>query len=428
MSIEQRINNRLNRYPALKRFIKRLYQMFFYMISSKRRCVGRLEKVSPDDGKEYFFGYYDKSPWDASGRYMICLQANNTWSDPTPKDVAKIVLIDTYKEKKDEGRISVIAETRAWNVQQGCMLQWRGPCYDKEIIFNDYRDGKLVSVILNITSNAENIVDFPVYSVSSDGKCALSLDFSRLYNLRPGYGYYNVPEATCGEGLPDATAIWKIDLDNNLIKPILTYKNFTSFLPRKEMLNREAIHKVNHIMINPSGTRFMVLYRWFIGNRKYTRLITADLDGNDMYLLLDDDMVSHCCWKDDNTILAFAKTKESGAGYYLCVDKTDQVEKLINSDLDGHPSYSPDKKYILTDTYADKERMCSLKVFNGNNMETIAKVFEPFKYDNETRCDLHPRWDRAGKTVCIDSVYEGIRNIYIYNFGEKDDSSCCYTV
>ena len=50
----------------------------------------------------------------------------------------------------------------------------------------------------------------------------------------------------------------------------------------------------------------------------------------------------------------------------------------------------------------------------------IAKLFSPFKYDNECRCDLHPRWNRAGNAVCIDSVHEGKRGIYAIPITNKD--------
>ena len=49
------------------------------------------------------------------------------------------------------------------------------------------------------------------------------------------------------------------------------------------------------------------------------------------------------------------------------------------------------------------------------SVQTIAKVFSPFKYDNDTRCDLHPRWSRDGRKVCFDSVFVGHRGLYVVN-------------
>ena len=232
MGFEQKINYQLNKFPKFKKVIKRIYQLSMYMISPRIKSEGNIIKVSPDDpSHEYFFGYYDKSPWDASGRFIICMRARNTWSDVSPKESADILLIDTRNNT-----VRKVAVSHSWNVQQGCMAQWLGPDFSSRIIFNDFRDGKYVSIILNILDDTEQVIDFPVYSVTNDGKVALSLDFSRLYNLRPGYGYYNVPEITENIGLPDATAIWKIDIDNNKIYPLLSYKDFASFMPRSEML------------------------------------------------------------------------------------------------------------------------------------------------------------------------------------------------
>ena len=59
----------------------------------------------------------------------------------------------------------------------------------------------------------------------------------------------------------------------------------------------------------------------FNGQRKYTRLITCNVDGTDMYVLSDDDMVSHCFWKNNSSILAFENKKKVAPGYYLMKDK-----------------------------------------------------------------------------------------------------------
>lgn len=418
MSIEQKINYQLNKFPAVKKVIKRVYQLAMYTISPKIKSEGNIICVSPNDGKEYFFGYYDKSPWDISGRYMLCLRASNTWSDVSPKEVADILLIDTYKKENEKERVKKIAETRAWNVQMSCMLQWLGPDYNNKVLYNDFRSDKFCSVILNIETGEENVINAPVYSVSEDGKIALTLDFTRLYSLRPGYGYYNLPERTKNIALPDETCIWKVNLETGEISELLKYTDFATFQPRSEMLENGAVHKVNHIMLSPNGKRFMVLYRWFNGKRKYTRLITCNVDGTDMYLLSDDDMVSHCYWKNDDEIIAFENKHKSGPGYYLMKDKTAKYQHLWSQySNDGHPSYSPNKKYVVTDSYPNRARVADVKILKdtdieAKNVKIIAKVFAPFKYDNDTRCDLHPRWSRDGKKICFDSVFEGHRGLY----------------
>lgn len=422
MSLEQAVNYQLNKYPSIKKYIKRGYQLAMYSISPKIKSDGNIVSVSPNDGMEYFYGYYDKSPWDATGRYMLCMRARDTWSEPDPLGEAEILLIDAKSNDNLHHSLNyeVIAKTKTWNVQQGCMAQWLGPDYKNRIIYNDLRDGKYCSVIMDIVTGAERTLPLPVYTVSNDGKTALSLDFSRLHNLRPGYGYVALPEKTKGVTLPDETCIWKMGIDSGKVIPLLKYIDFAKFQPRQEMQEEGSVHKVNHLMLSPNGKRFMVLYRWFCGQRKYTRLITCNVDGSDMYVLSDDDMVSHCYWKNDEEIIAFERKKEYGPGFYLMKDKSQEWTHIWPQlSNDGHPSYCPtDNSLVVFDTYPSRSRIQELKLgrdndTEGSSVKTIAKVFSPFKYDNDTRCDLHPRWSRDGKKVCFDSVYEGHRGLYV---------------
>ena len=418
MSLEQKINYQLNKYPRIKKVIKRGYQLTMYAISPKIKSEGIIKCISPNDGMEYFFGYYDKSPWDASGRYMLCMRAKDTWSEPDPLGEADILLIDT----QDGNSHRKLVTTHTWNVQQGCMAQWLGPDFKSKIVYNDLRDGKYCSVILDVATNEERVLPLPVYAVSEDGISALSLDFSRLHSLRLGYGYAELPEMTKGDTLPDTTCIWKMDIETGTVVELLKYTDFAKFQPRVEMQEEGSVHKVNHLMLSPNGKRFMVLYRWFCGQRKYTRLITCNVDGSDMYVLSDDDMVSHCYWKNDEEILAFERKKEGGPGYYLMKDKTQEWQHLWPQlSNDGHPSYSPkDNSLVVFDTYPNRSRIQEVKLcrdtdVEGKELKVIAKVFSPFKYDNDTRCDLHPRWSRDGKKICFDSVFEGHRGLYVVN-------------
>src|SRR5699024_11879169 len=164
----------------------------------------------------------------------------------------------------------------------------------------------------------------------------------------------------------------------------------------------------------PSGNRFMFLHRWILNNKRYSRLITVNIDGTEMYNLSDDDMVSHSYWKDDSSIISYARKHNIGNGYFLLKDKTQEYEQVLKElNVDGHPSYSPDGSMLITDTYSNRARIQSIFLAENNETGIVGKVHAPFKYDNDNRCDLHPRWDRQNEKIAFDSVFEGKRALYI---------------
>lgn len=419
VKIEDTGKRLLERFPIIKKIFKRIYQITMYIISHENiKMEGNIECVSPKDEYEYFFGYYDKSPWNSTDRYMLCLKVKCAYKNVAPREKAELVVIDT----QDNNKVYKIAETNAWNVQQGCMAQWLGPDFSEKIIYNDFREEHYCSVIYNFKEKREEkVLKMPIYSVDNKGTFALSLDFSRLHTLRKGYGYSNLKDTTKNEKCPNKTCIWKINIQTGDIIELFKYTDFLSFETRNEMIG--AIHKVNHIMISPDGKRFMVLHRWFQKGKKYTRLITANCDGTEMYNLSDDNFTSHCYWKNNNEILSFMNKKNKGKHYYLMKDRTQEYKMFWEPlDTDGHCSYSPNKQLIVTDTYPNRKRLANVYICKENNeIERIARVFSPFKYDNEVRCDLHPRWNYQGNKICIDSVHEGKRGLYIINL--KNDNS-----
>lgn len=412
VEVEQAGKRIFEQFPVIKKSAKRVYQLASVATSKEKfKSEGDVSRVSPDDGYEYFYGYYDKSPWDMTDRYMICLKVKQAYKSVAPKEPGVVGVIDTH----DNNKYRKIGITHSWNVQQGCMAQWMGPDYRTRILYNDFRDGKYCSVIYDFQKKKEEkVLPMAAYDVARDGSFILSLDFSRLHRMRPGYGYSNLTDTTKGELCPDKGCIWKVDVESGKIKELFKYTDFAAFEPDESMIGAE--HKVNHLMISPNCKRFMVLHRWFQKGRKHTRLVTVNVDKTEMYNLSDDVFVSHCFWKNDDEILSFLRKKETGDHYYLMKDKT-QEYKMYWPELntDGHCSYSPDGKYIITDTYPNRKRLASVYLCTeeDNYSRRIARVFSPFRYDNECRCDLHPRWNRVGDKVCIDSVHEGKRGLYI---------------
>ena len=79
---------------------------------------GTLDIITPDAGYHYFFAYYDMRATGKNGQNPrhLCHRVKFYDRLPTADDVCEI----SYLEN---GAFVKIAETTAWNFQQGAMLQ-----------------------------------------------------------------------------------------------------------------------------------------------------------------------------------------------------------------------------------------------------------------------------------------------------------------
>lgn len=404
--IKKHLINLLNHLPYMKRAVKKAYQ-YVGTLFSNRRTQPKWIQLESSSKTEHLFGYYDKCPWSPDAKNMLYLSVMAANKRPSSTSQADIILKDTASNTE-----RVIACTNTWNVQQGCMLQWLNS--NNEFIYNDFREQAYVAIIHNLKSNTQRTVCRPVYSVSADGKSAISLDFVRLNTFRPGYGYVNTPDKTAQLQCPDEPCLWFVNLTDDTAQTILKYTDLLKIYPKDSMLG--AYHKVNHVMINPNGTRFMFLHRWMKDGKKYDRLLTCNMDGTEIYDLLDEGMVSHSFWLSDSKIITYASTYRDGSQYYVLVDKTQEKTVALGGKLheDGHPSLSPDGKYIITDTYPNFMRKQTLFLchIESGSVKKIAEVYANPKYSEECRCDLHPRWNRSSDEICFDGAPGRYRQVY----------------
>ena len=72
------------------------------------------QRITPDDG-HYFFGYYDRNPWNADQSLHLMLRIDQCERLPLPGEKAEIGVVSP------NGGWRKITETRAWCHQQGCM-------------------------------------------------------------------------------------------------------------------------------------------------------------------------------------------------------------------------------------------------------------------------------------------------------------------
>ncbi len=362
--------------------------------------------------KQHFFGYYDKAQWDFSDRWLLGCAADVAGRQPSPNDVLTLGMIDT---QSSDGFMP-FASTKAWCWQQGCMLQWL-PGSDAEVIYNDRIGDRFVSIIRNVQTGEWRILPRPVYSVSPDGRYAVSLNFSRLDWARPGYGYAGITDWRADVDAPSDDGVFVMDLATGKHHLVISLYEMRALETDCSMLG--VHHWVNHLLFNPSGTRFVYLHRWFSEDTGgfATQLCTANADGSDMFVS-QLSRSSHFIWEDDTTILIWGADR-GVPGYYRLQDKTDAKERIGENVLvrDGHCTVSPDKRWLLTDEYPDATNRRALLLYDlkEDYRVDIAHLQNDPSLTGPLRCDLHPRFNRQGDQVCIDSVHEGARQMYCFD-------------
>jgi len=357
--------------------------------------------------KFHWFGYYDKLQFDPACRYALGMEVNFEHRSPKPNDVINIGMVDLM----DNDRWIQLGETRAWGWQQGCMLQWR-PGSKNEIIWNDRQLDRFVSHILNVKNRKKRTLPHPFYTISPDGRIAVAPDFRRIQDMRPGYGYAGLPDPHADDTAPKDSGIFRLDLETGKQDLIISIADIAKFgqIPGEP---KDAKHYFNHLLFNTAGSRFIFLHRWrSSGQRSFgTRMLTAKSNGTDIRVLDDYGHTSHFIWRDTRHILAWAWQPSHGNAFYHYEDGKRNV-KVVGKGVmtqNGHCSYLPGNKWILNDTYPDKERKQHVYLYNVETCQKIllGQFYSPPQYKGEWRCDTHPRFSPDGRSVVIDSPHGG---------------------
>ena len=128
-----------------------------------------------------FASYYGINSWSADQRYVTVLETPIKYRLPTENDPATLGLVDL-----ETNEFIPLAETRAWNFQQGCMAHWLGTFPNSRIIYNDMVDGKYVSIILDVhTKQKIKTIPYPICAVSPNASTAKRWTWQRMSASSP---------------------------------------------------------------------------------------------------------------------------------------------------------------------------------------------------------------------------------------------------
>lgn len=429
----------------------------------KKRIITKylLEHFEAKDEKcAQWFGYYNYDTLNHDGTKMLCNKRLSESDDIGSDDQLELGYYDLITKEWHH-----IANTKAFNWQQGAMMQWLpGAGNENKVIFNCVDDGHIKSCIQDISTGESKILNWSIYGITPNGKKSIALDFERSYWCR-AYHYYSVSNAEKDGRVLESDGIFEIDLENNSRKTLIDIKDIIALDsdPNFDLMK----HWVEHIMISPSGTRFCFLHRFSsIDNVKsyQTRLIISNIDGSNMQVIPGwrNHLWSHFGWQKDDGFAIYSHKKISlggsqqkassvvktnsfnykakryvieiikkfipasikhrvqNSGYQYYRLNTDGKFELMDTwggyvfGVDGHPSFTNDGKYMLTDSYPDENNMRRYIVYNTENKKSLIIAQMP---ENRTpgnaACDLHPKLSRNNNMVGFDNTSNGYHTLLL---------------
>lgn len=370
----------------------------------------------------FTFGYYDRFAWDQNNQKHLALKFPQQDHLPVAGETADVGYIE-----RETRKFTKLAETRTWCHQQGCMSLWL-PQSPGQFIYNDFNAEKqqLVARIHDIGKGPVREIDGGIYALSVDCSLGVTLNFHRIPRRGYSYALTPFPETEYYPSDLDNDGLYIIDIATGKRKLIASYRQFIEAYPYPWDLKDQRLW-LNHAIFNCDGTRVMVLFRhcntpsdtfW------KTSMMTMNVDGSDLIPSLSDlhwkkGGISHQHWgRTPREILVDANWTNQGHEYVVFDESHWPMQaQRISAGMGpmGHLNFSPDGKWLVADTYSDKENMQHLALVKVSTGE--CRLLGKFRHEQQNdirdlRCDIHPRWSRDGAILSVDTIHEGERKIY----------------
>lgn len=413
------VYERVKRVPWLKVILRNAAQLISVGLSTQSSWMDLPMFLAPG----YFFGFHDKCPWDRADRRILAHSAPNT--DRCRRQGKPIEIGYFGNENMDDFRR--VTSSRAWNWQQGTMLQW-DPAGDG-ILFNEISSDGIPALawhpIAEVRQDRHRILGFASAAISECGSLSAAIDFVRFGRGLAGYGYSAAaPTSSADESLPSAGGQLFVQQrrPDGLFDTAISVTYGQCLRLRYHSSMDGAYHFFSHPQFSPDSATLAFYHRWRSpGRRVETTLFFLSISTGQLTVAQTGTMVSHYCWLSATEILAFYERTTGSDGYGII--GTDGIERSSLSvsmlPRDGHPNCHLGTGRVVTDTYPNERRLQSILLIDAVRKQPtvteLAKLYAPFRFQETFRADLHPRWNRRGDRVAVDCSFPGRRSLAVFD-------------
>lgn len=312
--------------------------------------------------------YYDVSPWNPDGAKVVFASA-------LPGErTSQIFIVNS-----DGSAMEMLAEDGTFGMHTGAFTQWSPD--GKGVYYTTRTKQGAATAYLDLATRQRRILHRPSRMVSPDGRRSLYLE--QAGDGRNHLGVMNTDGA-------DAHIIAKWD-------------DVMALSPSQDAIKKKPPNLTN-CKWSPRGDRVL----FGITNERHRprtvkELYTVNPDGTDLRWLCPYN--HHHIWSPDGSGVLF-----NGKRGMMFINADGTNMRRVCAIAAGHPSFSPDGRYIVTDAY--KKHLIMIDAQTGE-ARWLVNVPSTLGYTHESGTHPHPCWSPDGRQILYDSDQSGTCQLYV---------------
>ena len=377
--------------------------------------------IATPPGEHYMATFFDVNPLSPDGNQLCVTKVPFIHRIPVPDDLASVCVIDL-----NASTCKTIYKTVGWGAQLGANVQWVA---NNVVACNDFIKGVSRGIVINTVSLDSKVLDGCVYGLDPAKSFSYSGNLEFINAIIPGYG---VPDPIIRKKrqkikISSEEGIWKTDLESGKSTLLVSIKDIVSKLPMQESLEGGTYYVFNTKVSADGCKLFSVLFSRNIPFRAgwAVQLVTMDIDGTNIKLAMPDNLWSkgghHPNWCESDGQLIMNLKLNGREMEFVKFDSSGGNLRAIGggSKGSGHPSISPNGRYLLTDAYisdgfTDQSGLVPIRLIDlENNKEIEVCRIYTNKMDGPRRVDPHPVWIDGGSRIAFNAVINGFRQVLI---------------
>lgn len=362
--------------------------------------------------QHHFFGYIghvQNIPWNRSGRYLLTLRTSVRDHLPTVAEPADILLLDMHNNYQPR----IVAQSRAWNPQQGTMLYWNPEAQETQFFFND-RDpvtNKVFCVLFDI-SRGERIREYrfddsPVGNggIAQRGGKFLAINYGRMANLRRVTGYAGAYDWTGETKHPANDGVFVVDANSSERKLLVSFAQLADQLRSVEpAIDQQALF-INHTLWSRDDSRiyFYVRGGWDRSGPRVNVPVVMHADGTNLRPLKHF-IGGHPEWLDGTRLIGTYKDEQ----VIYDSDSMQIVGKLGDAKLFPKPgddiALSPSAEWFVNGYRIGNENFYAVLNLKNGRSATSGPFNVTGWTGGDLRIDPSPDWNRHNNQILVSAL------------------------